>query len=1579
MDGPQFRLYDFALTDQLEYANNIWSDSAAIPAYAAAASLIVLLAHALVTSRLAKKIYSHDEPDTDARVATQTAALGFGQRVKEHVASLGGATIFAYQVARAIGCFALLGLSLATLVKGTEGEIEHAYANESNVPWLLVASSVTYAYASLLGALSVALKPKSNRQIPTHLTLVLLIAWSVYFYRDIWPLATYNLVPRDSTEGWLVWSKAIILSVIAVVIPLVSPRRYVPLNPDEPCDPNPSQTSSLLSLVTYSCLDYIVYRAYFVDHLKYEELPPLADTDQARNLTKEGSKYLDPFKTGRKNQGLFLPLVKVFRRDLVVMAFVHIFRAFISLASPIGLNRLLTYLETGGEGATVRPWVWILWLFFGPLLNSLAVHWWQYISFRAQVRMEAMMTQLIFEHSLRIRMVADAPESSSLDSSAAATPAATTPDSASATEEAANTLRASTSETVVESTSGETVAGSTGDAKGKSKSEYTAEDAEKPPAAPATSGNLVGKINNLVSTDLAKLTSGRDFLLVVFYMPIQAALCTLFLYQILGWSSFVGLAFMVAMLPVPVQLAKTIEGTQAKAMKKSDARVQSVSETMSVIRMIKLFGWEKKMSDRLDEKRQDELTTILRRKMYTVFIDVATESLAPITMIITFVTYTVVMKRELDSARVFSAIAVFMMLRSQLFVTFYQAPQVMQAKVSLNRIAEFLSQTELLDEFTEKPENATALSPPTTDGNLSIGFRDATFAWSSADGNEGAVTPSQRKFKLRIDGEVIFKRGGINLLIGPTGCGKTSVLMALLGEMHFEPSGPSSWYNLPRSGGIAYAAQESWVQNETIRDNILFGSPYDEARYKKVIHQCALKRDIDLFDAGDATEVGEKGLTLSQQARVTLARAVYSSAEILLLDDVLAALDVHTSKWIVEKCFAGDLVRGRTVILITHNVAMASPIADYVVALGIDGRIASQGTISDVLSADPELSAQVAKEVEVERKAEEEIDLQAGDETAEGDDTEKQDGKLTVAEEIQIGHVSWPSLKLYFSSLGGSHIALFWVLLVLGYVGSSSLDAAQTWWLGYWASQYEVHPSDEVAVPLYLSVYAVLLIVGLVIIALTQILFLFGSMKASTILHRRLIHSVLHTTLRWLDKTPVSRDELSEFLWRLVEVTAILLVRFIAVAAYTPLFVVLGIFGMVAGSLLGHVYMKAQLSVKREQSNAKAPVLGHFGGAIAGLTSIRAYGAQVAFEKESKKRIDRYNSASRVVYDLNRWFTVRIDALSGIFAAFLAAYFVYFKDNTHARDTGFSLNMAAAFGAMIMWWVRLFNLFETQGAVERIHGYLTIEQEQEPSEGGVPPAYWPASGDICVENLSAKYSPDGPTVLHDISFHIKSGERVGVVGRTGSGKSSLTLSLLRCIFTEGTVYYDGIPTSSVNLDTLRSNITIIPQVPELLSGSLRQNLDPFSQYDDATLNDALRAAGLYSLQNDDGEHKITLDSTIASGGGNLSVGQRQILALARAIVRGSKLLILDEDYETDAVIQSSLRNELKGDVTLLTVAHRLQTIMDADKIMVLDAGRVVEYNSPAELLKNEKGFLRALVDESGDKEKLYAMASEKSI
>ncbi|KAK0473305.1 hypothetical protein IW261DRAFT_1342846 [Armillaria novae-zelandiae] len=1606
--GVSSKIHLFAL--QL-IVHSIYTDSLIVPAYVAATSVALLILHILLIWTPVRRFISRLQKnknisDNNRESQPTTQSFGILAEVREHVALHGGPTIFFYTVLKFLGSLALLGLSVASLVldeqdrthdnvglygkwgKKHKGKKEHSQAF-TNEEWLEASLCLTFLYTSFLALIAVTAKSRCSRVVARHFNVVLLATFGVYFYRDLFPLLTYTL-PMQDPESSILWAKVVLLGVVAVLVPLIMPRAYIPVNTKNPMPlPSPEQTAPLISMMLHSYLDPLVLKAYWIPHLPFDQLPPLADYDTSQVLKARSFPHLDVF-SGAKKRHLFFGLMRVFRWDYTVLGLMILVHVCGTFAGPIGINRLLDYIEHRDDGDVfVRPIVWIFWLFFGPVVASISIQWYIFIATRIMVRTGAIMTQLVFEHSLRIRVKA-----STADSPGKST--APTPDNASIIEDPPSTESSGSSSTLhgtsdavsTDSRDANCDTGTTNQAP-SSLTEVTQEsvlgqDAPENPAIQSDTSNLVGKINNLVTTDLGNIIDARDFLLIGVYVPVQITLCICFLYIVLGWSAFVGLAFIIVMLPIPGFVAKFTQTVQEQRLKKTDGRVQTVTETMNVLRMIKLFGWEKKMDDKIAEKRDEELVWIKKRKMLDLLNGTINFVIPIITMILTFTFYTILMKQKLSASKVFSSMSVFDMLQNQLHMVFNSITDTMTGKVSLDRMTDFLRNTELLDSFTEKETAIDLLADSDGADSSQIGFRNASFVWSNDV--DGSLTPSKRKFMLKID-DLIFQRGRINLVVGPTGSGKTSLLMALLGEMHFIAASPGAWYNLPRDGGVAYAAQESWVQNETIKANILFGSPYDEARYKKVIYQCGLERDISLFEAGDQAEVGEKGLTLSggQKARVTLARAIYSQAQIILLDDVLAALDVHTAKWIVDKCFMGDLMKSRTIILVTHNVAMARPIANFVVSIK-NGRVASQGSISDVLVHDTSLADEIDQVQKAMDKVEEEIDSQLPP------DAKKSDGKLIVAEEIEEGHIGLPALNFFFSSLGGGHVWLFFMTFIGGLAITEILNAAQTWWLGHWASQYDGRETYQVPVFFYISIYSSFTLVAASVYAVAFMLFVVASLRSSRTIHRQLIQSVLGTTLRWLDTTPTSRvitrctqdiraldGPVTMWFMYVVEISVTMLIKFVAVVIVTPLFLFPSVIVALAGAWCGQVYIKAQLSVKREMSNAKSPVLSHFGAAIAGLTSIRAYGVQEAFAQESLSRINRYTRTARTFYNLDRWVGIRISALGGLFAAALAVYLVYFQDRT-ASTTGFSLNMAIGFSSLILWWVRTLNEFEVQGTfLERIQGYVAIEQEPKPTAGGAPPASWPTSGKLVVENLTARYSPEGPAVLHNLSFTINSGERIGVVGRTGSGKSSLTLSLLRCIYTDGNIYYDELPTSSVNLDALRSSITIIPQMPELLSGSLRQNLDPFDQYDDATLNDALKASGLFSLQDDDNEGALNLDSLISSGGSNLSVGQRQIIALARAIVRGSKLLILDEDYKTDTVIQSSLRNELKGDVTLITVAHRLQTIMDADRILVLDAGNIVEYDSPSALLKKENGRLRAMVDESNDRDTLYAMAGGKRI
>ncbi|KAJ7460660.1 hypothetical protein FB451DRAFT_1353280 [Mycena latifolia] len=1402
--------------------------------------------------------------------------------------------IFTYKLVRLLGCLSLFGLSFASFIFDLNRDPGTEWTWRQGID---MAMSSTYLYVSILAFLSI--NQKHHRQeLIRHVNCVLFVTFCVYLYRDVFPLATFTWVPEDRGEGSVLWVKIALLFVTAVVVPLLSPRQYIPIDPLNPMKvPNPEQTASILSIVLFSFLDHLVFSAYRNSHLKEEDLDPLCDSDSAEYLKEKSFARLDAF-SGSKKGHIAFGFLYIFRWEFFMLGGLQLLRVLATVSSPVAMNRLLQYLETKGVEAFVRPWVWILLLFLAPTLESLAVQLYLFISTRILVQAEAIITELVFAHSLRIRI----------------------------------------------------------------KAETTATKAIEPGSSPSrksnkTQGSLVGKINNLVTIDSKSIVETRDFLYLLLFMPTQILLSVWFLYSILGWAAWVALASIVLLVPVPGYVARLVQGIQRERLKRTDQRVQSVSEAINILRMVKLFGWELKMTDRISGKRDAELVWMRKRRLWDLFSSL-------VNFLVPVVTMTLVMDQPLTASKVFASITVFDLLRHAMFMSknnnlkltmTFRLNQVVDGKVSFDRVNEFLQKTELLDVF-EEGESSSDSGP-----DENIGFRNATFSW--AKDNDGSATPSQRNFLLKIEDELIFECGRINLVVGPTGSGKASfhravsgkALTLYLGEMHWIPSLPDSWYNLPRVSGVAFAAQESWVLNETIRKNIIYNTPFDEDRYKKTLYQCALEPDIALFGAGDETE----------KARLTLARAVYSTASILLLDDVPAALDVHTSQWIVEKCFGGDLVAGRTVILVTHNVALARPIASFVVSIGSDGRVQSQGSISELATHGP-LAAQIQKEQELLSKSQQETDSEFNKPEVPA----AKSGKLIVAEEVQVGHVSFSAVKMYLAAMGGRHPFVFFFFFFGGVVLNQVLGVLRTWELGIWAQQYNDHPASEVPDLFYLLLFAVVT------------LLIFGQLRSSEVIHRMLIESVLGAPLRWLDITPQSRiiarvtndmGAVDSSLANQILPISGRITRLGVVVLYAPIFFFPGALVGALGAWVGQIYTSAQLPVKRLTSNARAPVLAHFGAAIAGLVSIRAYGAQLQSGTELFSKIDRYSRASRNFGNLNRWVAVRVDILGSLFLAALAAYLVYIKQ-AGPSETGFLINMAVSFTASLLLIASVFSSMEP-----RLHDYIHIDHEKRATESGKPPAYWPGSGDLKVEHLSARYSEDGPNVLHDISFHIKSGEQVGIgklffSGRTGSGKSSLTLSLLRCIPTEGTVHYDGLLTSSINLHALRSNITLIPQVPELLSGTLRLNLDPFGQYDDQELNYALHAAGLSALQSERAEDRITLDSPISSGGSNFSVGERQIFALARAIVRKSKLLILDEDYKSDTIIQTSLRKELRGDVSVIIVAHRLQTVMDLQKIMVLDAGRIVEFGSPKELLKLKDGRLRAMVDESKDRDALYALA-----
>ncbi|TDL20550.1 P-loop containing nucleoside triphosphate hydrolase protein [Rickenella mellea] len=1535
-------------------------------------SLFYLLTEALISH--------YKEPPKPASFLNGNGVRNSAYVEKSH--SLDGSAIFCFRLLKLLCVLALLSVHMYDVALD-EGSIS---------------SIVFYVYVSVLAGCSIFLTPEWRDKSNLHVSWLLLSALFVYLYLDVWPLAALNNPDSDITRGSVIWTRIGLLTLAGFIIPAISPRPFRPKQSDDV--PSPEDTCSILSRVTYTYLDPVIFYAYRVPDIKLEELPPLPPDERSAVLAEKNFPKIDPVQITTKRH-IFWSLTRIFANHYAMCLFYVILNAFAEFVNPLGMKNLLAYLEEGRPQIGLRPWVWVLFVALAPLIGGIIVNQYFYESTFIIVETESLLTQLVFEHSLRIRMkndVLDKKEEEEIKKDDSKK--ASVSDVASAT--------ASTTTTAVEddvSPEDPTTDGA----------QTPIEGAETPtqPADPTKDGSklaegdrppekekeksvyLVGKINNLLTTDVNQIKSMQD-VMMIFGGLIQVVIAIVFLYYILGWSAFVGMGVIVLCLPLPAYVGKLVMQAQKGKMGKTDARVQAVSETMNVLRMVKLFAWEIKMLDQITQKRDTELRWVRYGKLLDYLVLSNVNAIIPIlSMLFAFGTYTLIMKRPLTASVAFTAIALFLNLSGKMFLVAWQLPLAIRIKVSMDRFNEFLNDTELLDN-TSATNKVAAYAARAPDSDV-IGFNAATFSWTDINKPQPAKSNS-RIFRLHFDGEIVFKRGGINLILGPTASGKTSLLMALLGEMYYKPHGPGSWFNLPRGGGIAYAAQESWVLNETVRENITFGEPFDEDRYNKVLNHCALERDISLWEAGDQTEIGEKGLTLSggQKARVTLARALYSRAEILLLDDVLAALDVHTAKWVVDNAFNGDLVSGRTILLVTHNIALTSSIADFVITLGKNGRIAQHGSITDVLRKDAKLRAAFEKEKALTEKIE-------ADKEAQANEAEKKvAGKLVVPEDKSIGRVERAAMMLFMRGFGGP---LFWISTLSSRTLTTVFSIAGPVWISYWSSQYAL--TDHVPAVRYLGIYALIQLVQLGFGGLATLFWVLGSMRASRIIHYELVRSIFSAPLRWLDTVPIGRvitrctqdidavdNAFSSRAATFVEMTITLLGNFLVsvyMAGWPALVSGAAMAGL--GGWLGVVYLKAQLSVRREMSNAKSPVMSQVGAALAGLPSIRAYAAEGRFRSGLRQRLDVSVRATWTYFTINRWIAIRADSLGAMFSTVVTTFLIYGTD-VRAGSVGLTLTVVNAFAGEILWWVRMYNFVEIQAnSLERILDFLRIEHEPKPTDRGKPPAYWPSSGSLRVEKLSARYSDDGPEVLHDLNFEIRSGERIGVVGRTGAGKSSIALALLRAIKTKGSVFYDGIPTYAINLDALRSSVTLIPQQPELLHGTLRENLDPFGQYDDSTLNDALRSAGLFQLQeqrkvgtsqtaaadSDEGSATIGLDTQVDAGGANFSLGQRQIIALARAIVRQSKLLILDEataaiDYETDTAIQNSLRTELGKDTTIITIAHRLQTIMDADRIMVLEAGRLVEFDSPKTLLQNENGLLRALVDESEDSAHLKELA-----
>ncbi|ODQ52786.1 hypothetical protein SAICODRAFT_80947 [Saitoella complicata NRRL Y-17804] len=1374
-----------------------------------------------------------------------------------------------------------------------------------------VVETVFWAYLLLL---------HTHRFFPTpyrptifhHVSLLAPVPLVITLHRDIWPRL---LVHPSEHQMKHVRNEGwftwarLILMVAVNFLPLVTPRVWHPVDPTD---------KEAVPAPEQTCTPISYLGTYYwIDPVVRKGYKRDLEVDDLPPLPDYDRAKLWREKTLKnKKSSTLMTVLSLMRVDIAWMMVFTACTACCQFISPLSMNRLLAFLEDP-DNAWITPYFFVVGLLIAPIAQSISMQAYVFTSTRLLVRVKSALTQELYQKTLRIRFAFSEEEA-----------------------EAATTEQ------------------------GKSK---------------------VGTINNLMSSDIETITNTRDFFLLVVAAPVEIIVALVFLYQLMGWSAFVGFGMLIATLPIPGLLTTRLAKMQKEVMAATDARIGLVSELLHSIRITKFFGWERAMIGRVTEKRMAEQRAIWKRTMTSIWISVVTDLLPLTNMLITFFVYTIVMKRTLTSSVAFTALSLFDILRSQFLWISFMTRMLIQAKVSFERIDKFLNDPDEID-----AEQAQFLLAQAAENEVPQ-FVNASFAWNSST-LEKAI--EKEEFQLRTL-NFNFIKGGLNLVVGPTGCGKSSLLLALLGEMRLLEGS----FDLPRGNGVAYVAQTAWLQNATIKENILFGSEYDEERYEKTLDACALRPDLESFEAGDQTEVGEKGVTLSggQKQRLSLARAVYSNAQTVLLDDVLSALDIHTGKCIFENCIKGELLRGRTVILVTHHVTLCSPAADQVIVLR-DGQQVQVDDAAAVL--DEDLMNEIEEEAPARKDQEPDVDA-----TPENIDTTKpaqapasgKGGKLIQEEEKARGRISRGLIIKYMQNFGTILFAAALIAVVLNQV----LVLLTT---------YEVsHLSDPVHIYFYLALYAAIVVGSTLMNGLTNVIFYRGSWSAAFKLHTDLVESVFGAPISWFDSVPIGRvinrfskdvraldSVIVQWLRMTADNVVRVVVRIASIAAIMPIFAIPAAAVTVIGYFIGEMYIKAQVAVKRIVSITESPLFSHFGDTILGAITIRAFGAQERFSQENMRRIDAHTRPLETLYNVNRWVCVRADAV-GSLVAFTAGFLALANGKVSPGLVGFSLVNAVGFSETVLFLVRCSNELEVEmNSYERVKEYIGIKQEPKSTQKGTPPASWPSEGDVVVKDLTVRYNLDGPDILKKVSFVVNPREKVGIVGRTGSGKSTLGLSLLR--FTEkigGIIQINGVDIDKLNLDALRQRVSIIPQDPVLFSGTIRSNLDPFGEASDAELNLALRASGMLDFEDESYapsgsatptgtmkstksmKQKLNLDSAVTENGNNFSQGQRQILALARAIVRRSKLIILDEatasvDFATDAKIQLALRTEFK-ESTILTVAHRLRTIMDYDKVLVLEAGEVAEFDTPANLLKKQ-GIFYTMVKRSGEYTELAKIA-----
>ncbi|RHY18017.1 hypothetical protein DYB25_006716 [Aphanomyces astaci] len=1083
-----------------------------------------------------------------------------------------------------------------------------------------------------------------------------------------------------------------------------------------------------------------------------------------------------------------------------------------------------------------------------------------------------------------------------------------------------------------------------------------------------------GEIVTMASVDADRLFFGFMLGYWTLISPLMLLAVFILIGNELDWvSGLVGGLFMLLFLYFGFVSGKHVGQIRRHVLGVQSERVKLTNEVLQGIRVVKLYAWEESLAAQLAEIRSRELALLksyqTHRILNTVFMSVAPViSLAACLMIYVARGFT------LTTPLAFTALAYMNIARQPCTVFSTAVMGLSEAWASCQRITKFLVADEI-----PLLEHSHATTTGSNDESVPvIEISGGNFSWDATSKEVGAVTaafeeldgqqPSEGAAAI-VDMETppaAITLSNINLhiepntltiVVGSVGSGKSSLISAILGEIH-QVSGS---HNV--QAHFSYVNQEAWIQHATLKQNILFDSPYDDTLYHQVLAACQLETDLSMLPQGDATEIGERGINLSggQKARVSLARALYHQrANVFLLDDPLSALDVHVANAVFDQCVQG-LLKSKTTILVLNSHYHFLPHADRVLVM-VDGAIVGDGKFSQLKVDFPHLLSFVEKKPVSDDKQ----DDGNGDDKKDKKKPEspKQGGGggggrgLMDKEDRAKGLVTFNTYKMYFGSSGLVVIVSILVIFTTAQASSAMTD----WYMSYWANNVALNSSISTG-----WYYLLIAISSLVLYYARSIYVLLVAIACSRSLHAKVFNAVVSAPVpTFFDVTPMGRI-LNRFSSDLDQIDSMLPFFGLMVLQFT--FMIFAILVVCAGStpwiLIAYVpiawvfkwlqqyYNVSSAELKRMDGIARSPVVTLVGEAISGLSTIRAFKMTAQISHKQRIALDRYLSFSFAYTCSGRWFQLRLDWVSSFVITAVAFIAVFTRASIGVTAAGLALTYSSQLSTVLSRMAVFVTFVENMmTSVERLGHFNSLESEDTGHDNtkGLPPSSWPQQGEITFTNYSMRYREHLELVLNNVNFTVKGGEKVGIVGRTGSGKSSLMAALFRMVpSATGTITLDGVDIASISVRTLRSRLTIIPQDPVLFSGSLRFNLDPSHTCSDEELWTALKCVHLDTFVG-------SLEFAVSEKGSNVSVGQRQLLCIARALLRKSKVVVLDEataniDLETDRLIQHMIQDGFHG-VTRLIIAHRLETILDSDRILVLDAGHVVEFDAPPTLLAN---------------------------